>query len=462
MSSKFTKLSLSVAFAIANVAAIGAANAHGWAEFPSARQNTCNNDGGYWTNTIPNAACKASYDKSGVEAFIQRNEVASLNPNYNDINTVKANIKDGQLCAAGMPGKTGLDVPHKDWQKTEIVLDANGEFDFVWTATAPHNPSFWEFYLTKPGHDFTQPLNWDDLELVHTVGNVMPNAGTPYKTYNFKVKLPTDRSGDAVLYTRWQRIDPVGEGFYNCSDITIKQSGNGGEVTPPPVVGGDMNVIPGYFVPAGYQTPAVGDIVRFRLMAPVTGAEVFDHRLVITAANQATWAETLATELNALDSEKLFVGVWNQAAAQYEFNASNVHANQVWVSEKDYAFAVSTIKALEPLPPVPPVDPEEPETEVPEGSWSKTAVYNAGDVVTHMGKTWKAGWWTQGEEPSKAEVWKQVLAEDEKPEVGGWSATKVYYENDVVTHNGDSWKAGWYTKGEEPGTTGEWGVWRKL
>ncbi len=47
-------------------------------------------------------------------------------------------------------------------------------------------------------------------------------------------------------------------------------------------------------------------------------------------------------------------------------------------------------------------------------------------------------------------------------EVGGWSATKVYYENDVVTHNGDSASMSWYTKGEEPGTTGEWGVWRKL
>lgn len=59
-------------------------------------------------------------------------------------------------------------------------------------------------------------------------------------------------------------------------------------------------------------------------------------------------------------------------------------------------------------------------------------------------------------------MWKKVLAEGEKPEISGWSSSKVYYENDVATHNGSSWKAGWYTKGEEPGTTGEWGGWRKL
>ncbi|HDV5393764.1 TPA: hypothetical protein RI724_002515, partial [Vibrio cholerae] len=30
----------------------------------------------------------------------------------------------------------------------------------------------------------------------------------------------------------------------------------------------------------------------------------------------------------------------------------------------------------------------------------------------------------------------------------------------VVTHQGKSWTAQWWTQGEEPGTTGEWGVWR--
>lgn len=35
------------------------------------------------------------------------------------------------------------------------------------------------------------------------------------------IPFPTDRSGEATLYTRWQREDIAGEGFYNCSDINI-------------------------------------------------------------------------------------------------------------------------------------------------------------------------------------------------------------------------------------------------
>ncbi|MEU8633429.1 family 20 glycosylhydrolase [Amycolatopsis sp. NPDC048633] len=40
-----------------------------------------------------------------------------------------------------------------------------------------------------------------------------------------------------------------------------------------------------------------------------------------------------------------------------------------------------------------------------------------------------------------------------------WSASQVYTGGNVVSHNGHKWTAGWWTQGEEPGTTGQWGVW---
>ncbi|MGW3959382.1 family 20 glycosylhydrolase [Amycolatopsis sp. NPDC005003] len=40
-----------------------------------------------------------------------------------------------------------------------------------------------------------------------------------------------------------------------------------------------------------------------------------------------------------------------------------------------------------------------------------------------------------------------------------WSATQVYTGGNVVSHNGHKWTAKWWTQGEEPGTTGQWGVW---
>jgi hypothetical protein len=41
-----------------------------------------------------------------------------------------------------------------------------------------------------------------------------------------------------------------------------------------------------------------------------------------------------------------------------------------------------------------------------------------------------------------------------------WSASAVYTAGMQVTHAGQVWTAQWWTQNEEPGTTGQWGVWR--
>ncbi|WP_345615443.1 chitinase C-terminal domain-containing protein [Streptomyces sanyensis] len=43
-----------------------------------------------------------------------------------------------------------------------------------------------------------------------------------------------------------------------------------------------------------------------------------------------------------------------------------------------------------------------------------------------------------------------------------WSAGESYGGGTTVSHGGHDWKSKWWTKGEEPGTTGEWGVWQDL
>ncbi|MFC4032017.1 chitinase [Streptomyces polygonati] len=40
-----------------------------------------------------------------------------------------------------------------------------------------------------------------------------------------------------------------------------------------------------------------------------------------------------------------------------------------------------------------------------------------------------------------------------------WTSTAVYVGGNEVAHNGHKWKAQWWTTNEEPGTTGQWGVW---
>lgn len=43
-----------------------------------------------------------------------------------------------------------------------------------------------------------------------------------------------------------------------------------------------------------------------------------------------------------------------------------------------------------------------------------------------------------------------------------WSSSAVYVGGDQVSWKGHTWKAKWWTTNEEPGTTGEWGVWQDL
>ncbi|OKH99062.1 chitinase [Streptomyces sp. CB02923] len=43
-----------------------------------------------------------------------------------------------------------------------------------------------------------------------------------------------------------------------------------------------------------------------------------------------------------------------------------------------------------------------------------------------------------------------------------WTTGTVYTAGQQASHKGHTWKAKWWTTGEEPGTTGEWGVWQDL
>ena len=40
-----------------------------------------------------------------------------------------------------------------------------------------------------------------------------------------------------------------------------------------------------------------------------------------------------------------------------------------------------------------------------------------------------------------------------------WNATTAYTGNTVVQHAGRRYRAKWWTQGENPTTTGQWGVW---
>lgn len=338
LSQKSFKLSAVAAATLVSAVIPTQASAHGYVDFPKARQAICNADAGYWWpadgSAIPNAACRNAFLDAGHYQFVQDIEFAKLvsEPGYLDQSLVEAAVTDGLLCAGGDTKKKGMDLPHPDWQTTEINLDENGQFLMSFNAATPHNPSFWKFYLTKPGFNpATDVLSWADLDLVDEVDDlaiVMVND-KPY--YQYDVSLPTDRSGRAILYTRWQRIDAAGEGFYNCSDIII-----GGDVTPPA-----WNDKGGYVNTA--YAPEVGDEVWFRLFDNLGNETVFE-KLTITSANTAidVWASDLAAQVNAV-STAVQVGEL-QADDSVTYNTTDTFANKVFVKDAINTFRVDIKK----------------------------------------------------------------------------------------------------------------------
>ncbi|GII91891.1 chitinase C-terminal domain-containing protein [Sinosporangium siamense] len=148
------------------------------------------------------------------------------------------------------------------------------------------------------------------------------------------------------------------------------------------------------------------------------------------------------------------------------------------------------------------VEPTASPTDRPTGSctspdWDRTKVYASPTKVAHNGKEWQNQWWTQGEEPGVAGVWKELGpcaggtsspspspsgTSSPSPSPSGtsspspsptgtaspspsptgtcaspaWDRSKVYATTTKVSHNGKEWQNQWWTQGEEPGVAGVW------
>ncbi|GAA0796141.1 chitinase C-terminal domain-containing protein [Spirilliplanes yamanashiensis] len=115
-------------------------------------------------------------------------------------------------------------------------------------------------------------------------------------------------------------------------------------------------------------------------------------------------------------------------------------------------------------------------------AWDRTKVYTGTNLVSYGGRTWKAQWWTQGDQPGTNAVWldQGACAGEPSPSVSvsvspsasvtpstpttcsgpAWDRGKVYTgASGEVTHKGHRWTARWWTQGDEPGTNE---VWRDL
>ncbi|OEE31243.1 chitinase [Vibrio genomosp. F10 str. ZF-129] len=59
-------------------------------------------------------------------------------------------------------------------------------------------------------------------------------------------------------------------------------------------------------------------------------------------------------------------------------------------------------------------------------------------------------------------VERTIRVVDESSCAAPWQTNNVYEGGDRVLHDGTVYEAAWWTRGEQPGSTGQWGVWREV
>jgi predicted carbohydrate-binding protein with CBM5 and CBM33 domain/chitodextrinase len=324
--------------------------AHAFMDNPKARQSICQAQGGFWWpadgSNIPNLACRAAFLDSGYVQFIQEHEISVNVADYHNQQAIEAAIPDGTLCAAGSAEKHGVNLASPYWQKTEVMPNGDNNIQVRFNAQTPHNPSFWRIYLSKPSFNAsTDILRWQDLELVQEHGNIdFTKSSDGNRYYNMDVHIPADRVGDALLYSHWQRVDVVGEGFYNCSDITIVRD----DVEP------DEWQAIAYFIKQG-QNANVGDSPWARLFN-ADGQELINQQFLVNGNNAETWQEDFAAQLNESYNQHIKIGVKNLSNSSSNddiiFDRENILSNQVWVTNSDYSFTLSVIAQTENTAPI--------------------------------------------------------------------------------------------------------------
>jgi predicted carbohydrate-binding protein with CBM5 and CBM33 domain len=214
-----------IASAVVAVAAIAAvwvvstdsrsAEAHGSTQVPASRVYSCR----FEQPDNPMCASARSADPQAIYDWMEVN-IGDADGRHQQL------IPDGELCSAGRDKYAAFDRPG-EWPVTRLTPNSSGQYDVVYTNTAPHATAYYRLMLTREGFDArTDTLRWADLEQVYDSG---PLAAAQQN--RFTVSLP-DRSEPAILYVIWQRSDSP-EAFYSCSDVTIGGAGGGGAAPPP-------------------------------------------------------------------------------------------------------------------------------------------------------------------------------------------------------------------------------------
>lgn len=131
-------------------------------------------------------------------------------------------VPDGRLASGGRFDRTklartyaGLDQVSSQWPKTPVFAGESFPAEFL--ATASHEPSVWDVWMTKASWTPDKALRWADMEYLGR-----PKATLGGGRYRFALPIPDDRRGHHVIWVAWQRNDPAGEAFFAAADVEVR------------------------------------------------------------------------------------------------------------------------------------------------------------------------------------------------------------------------------------------------
>ncbi|WP_047244066.1 lytic polysaccharide monooxygenase [Chromobacterium subtsugae] len=360
--------------------------AHGTMEVPINRTYSCFLEGPEAPKT---AACQAARQVGGTQAMYDWN---GINQNPQGDNH-QAAVPDGTLCGGGKAEFKGFNLARRDWRATSIVPDANGNYEFIYKATAPHATKYFKFYITKNGWNPDLPLKWSDLELFGTAnGNPQQDAA---KRYHMTLKLPQGKTGQHIIFNVWKRSDSE-EAFYSCSDVSF----GGGDAAPP--AANPWKEIGN--VAARENLPA-GSSATLRVFDS-QGRDAEKHSVALNAASgqAANWPYALALKVNAA-SPAIRIGVLkSQQRAVSIVPVKDATANRVYLNDsyKGYSFAVDLKKG------------DGGATPPAANAWQEGGKYATGQVVSYQGRQYRClqahtAWAGAGWTPStQATLWQAL------------------------------------------------------
>lgn len=363
---------------------------------------------------------------------------------------------DGKIASAN-----GLFAPLDEqsatrWTKVNI---SPGPTTFEWKLKVPHSTASWKYYITKQNWDPNAPLTRASFDLTPFCS--VPYKGMPSNSYSDTCNVPS-RTGYQVILAVWEVAD-TNNAFYNVIDVNFTGGGNADTTAPTAPTGVTASNVATTSASISWNaaTDNVG-VTSYRIfngatqLASTTGlnynltgltpntsynitVKAVDAAGNVSPASNAASFTTLAvtgpdTQAPSAPTSLHVMGTTTSTTVPLMWNAStdNVGVTGYQVFQGNsliatvsgstleylatgltpstaYSFTVKAVDAAGNVSAASNiVNVTTPNAPTTYPAWSASTTYVGGNKVTHNGVNYEAKWWTLGETPGKADVWKVI------------------------------------------------------